>query len=139
MTLYSTLFNCGVEGEYQDISCQGAGRVSMNGSCLLNNSVSQTYTHSTPPNSHTLVRITSWDCSKLVPGWLYHKLKYTSQRYKDRQMDQRTHWQLLCAWVWLHVHSSLQSWLQISVESGYTAETPHQQQIQESCLCVCVH
>ena len=51
-TFYSTLFNCGVEGEYQDMSCQGTGRVSMNGSCLLNHSVSQTYTHSTPPNSH---------------------------------------------------------------------------------------
>ena len=50
--IYSTLFNCRVEGEYQDMSCQGAGRVPVNGSCLLNNSVSQIYAHFTPPNSH---------------------------------------------------------------------------------------
>ena len=34
-----------------------AGRVSLNGSCLLNNSVSQIYTHSTPPNFHMYTHI----------------------------------------------------------------------------------
>ena len=33
----------------------------------------------------------------------------------QRQMDLLTHWQLLCPWVWLHVHSSLQIRLQLKV------------------------
>ena len=24
--------------------------------------------------------------------------------YRDGQMDLRTHWQLLCTWLWFHVH-----------------------------------
>ena len=57
--------------------------------------------------------------------------------YRDRQMDQRTHWQLLCAWVWLIVHSSLQSRLHKSVESGYTAEDSTLAAMSEE-LYVCI-
>ena len=56
----------------------------------------------------------------------------------QKQTDGPTYWQLLCAWVWVHVYSSLQSRLHRSVESGYTALAAVSEQLCVVCLCVCV-
>ena len=40
-------------------------------------------------HTHSRVRITLWDCSKIVLGWLYHKLK--SKSNVQRQIDRWTY------------------------------------------------